>query len=138
MSIPYKFHKFKSFVYYRCLFSDSKSENVIAIIVKPKKLIVTAIHNSQSEIIKKIMILIVAYLMCYYKIWILNTKTTSEAYTVARLPQVNLISLGLNKKLFYAASILTPACGMGMMTEKASNDVLDLLSNLSKRMRAAI
>ncbi|MBN1904989.1 MAG: methionine synthase [Deltaproteobacteria bacterium] len=46
-----------------------------------------------------------------------------------------LIDLGLTKELVYAASILTPACGMGMMTEKATEDVLDLLSSLSKRMR---
>ncbi len=46
-----------------------------------------------------------------------------------------LINLGLNKELVYAASILTPACGMGMMTEKATEEVLDLLSKLSKRMR---
>jgi hypothetical protein len=49
-----------------------------------------------------------------------------------------LINLGLDKELVYAASILTPACGMGTMTEKASSDVLDLLSNLSKRMKGII
>ncbi|NLD38401.1 MAG: hypothetical protein GX654_16185 [Desulfatiglans sp.] len=46
-----------------------------------------------------------------------------------------LISLGLTKELVYAASILTPACGMGTMTEKGSDDVISLLSMLSKRMR---
>ncbi|NLA75906.1 MAG: methionine synthase, partial [Deltaproteobacteria bacterium] len=49
-----------------------------------------------------------------------------------------LISLGLDRELVYAASILTPACGMGMMTEKAAEEVFELLSNLSKRMREDI
>jgi methionine synthase II (cobalamin-independent) len=48
-----------------------------------------------------------------------------------------LIGLGLNKKLVYSASILTPACGMGTMTEKATEEVLELLLNLSKMMRGA-
>ncbi len=49
-----------------------------------------------------------------------------------------LMSLGLTKEAVYAASILTPACGMGMMTEKATEEALDLLSKLSIRMRAAM
>lgn len=49
-----------------------------------------------------------------------------------------LISLGLDKELVYSASILTPACGMGTMTEKGTEDVLNLLSSFSKRMRATL
>ena len=45
-----------------------------------------------------------------------------------------LYSLGLERDLVQAASILTPACGMGTMSEKDSAEVLDLLSGLYKRM----
>ena len=45
-----------------------------------------------------------------------------------------LYNLGLDKDKVQAASILTPACGMGTMNEKDSDEVLDLLSNLYKRM----
>ena len=47
-----------------------------------------------------------------------------------------LYSLGLDKDQVQAASILTPACGMGTMNEKDSDEVLDLLSGLYKRMVA--
>ena len=45
-----------------------------------------------------------------------------------------LYNLGLDKDKVQAASILTPACGMGTMNEKDSDEVLDLLSKLYKRM----
>ena len=45
-----------------------------------------------------------------------------------------LLNLGLDRDLVQAASILTPACGMGTMDEKDSEKVLDLLSGLYKRM----
>lgn len=45
-----------------------------------------------------------------------------------------LYSLGLDKDQVQAASILTPACGMGTMKEEDSDEVLDLLSGLYKRM----
>jgi methionine synthase II (cobalamin-independent) len=45
-----------------------------------------------------------------------------------------LYSLGLDRDLVHAASILTPACGMGTMSEKDSDQVLDLLSGLYKRV----
>jgi methionine synthase II (cobalamin-independent) len=67
-----------------------------------------------------------------------GTADIDELYEKLVFGLNRLISLGLNKELVYAASILTPACGMGMMTEKASADVLDLLLKLSKRMRASI
>ena len=46
-----------------------------------------------------------------------------------------LYSLGLEKDQVQAASILTPACGMGTMKEEDSDEVLDLLSGLYKKMR---
>ena len=45
-----------------------------------------------------------------------------------------LYSFGLDKDQVHAASILTPACGMGTMSEKASDEVLELLSGLYKKM----
>ena len=49
-----------------------------------------------------------------------------------------LYSLGLDKEQVRAASILTPACGMGTMAEKDSDEVLDLLSGLYKRIVSTI
>lgn len=49
-----------------------------------------------------------------------------------------LYNLGLDKDLVQAASILTPACGMGTMEEKDSDEVLDLLSGLYKRISPTI
>ena len=45
-----------------------------------------------------------------------------------------LYNLGLDKDMVQAASILTPACGMGTMKEEDSEEVLNLLSGLYKRM----
>jgi hypothetical protein len=45
-----------------------------------------------------------------------------------------LYSLGLDRNQVQAASILTPACGMGTMAGKDSDEVLNLLSGLYKRM----
>ncbi len=61
--------------------------------------------------------------------------TLDELYTRLNKGLNALYSLGLDKDLVNAASILTPACGMGTMTEKASDEVLDLLSKLYERMR---
>lgn len=46
----------------------------------------------------------------------------------------NLCSLGLDRAVIGAQSILTPACGMGTMDEPATETVLKLLSDLSKKM----
>lgn len=49
-----------------------------------------------------------------------------------------LYSLGLDKDQVQASSILTPACGMGTMKEEDSEEVLNLLSGLYKRMVSTI
>ncbi|MBN2418301.1 MAG: methionine synthase, partial [Deltaproteobacteria bacterium] len=49
-----------------------------------------------------------------------------------------LYNLGLNKDQVHAASILTPACGMGTMKEKDSDEALNLLSGLYKRIVSEI
>jgi methionine synthase II (cobalamin-independent) len=67
-----------------------------------------------------------------------GTADIDELYTKLMNGLNNLMGLDLDKDLVYSASILTPACGMGMMAEKATGEVLDLLSKLSKRMRATI
>ena len=57
-----------------------------------------------------------------------------ELYSRLNKGLESLYSLGLDKDQVQAASILTPACGMGTMDEKDSDEVLDLLSNLYKKM----
>ncbi len=49
---------------------------------------------------------------------------------VARLKDI-----GLDRDLIAKRSLITPACGMGTMDEKASNRVLELLSLLSEEMK---
>lgn len=46
-----------------------------------------------------------------------------------------LVQKGLNKKKLCTQSLLTPSCGMGLMSEKNAEKVLGLLAELSKRMR---
>ena len=48
----------------------------------------------------------------------------------------SLNELGFDPETIKAGSILTPSCGMGTMEQADSNKVLDLLSNLSKKMRS--
>ncbi len=57
-----------------------------------------------------------------------------ELYSRLNKGLEGLYNLGLDKDLVHAASILTPACGMGTMKEEDSDEVLDLLSGLYKRM----
>ena len=49
-----------------------------------------------------------------------------------------LYNLGLDKDQVQAASILTPACGMGTMKKEDSEEVLNLLSGLFKRIVSTI
>lgn len=46
-----------------------------------------------------------------------------------------LVQNGVSKKKLYAQSLLTPSCGMGLMSEKNAEKVLSLLGELSKQMR---
>ena len=57
-----------------------------------------------------------------------------ELYAKLNKGLEGLYSLGLDKDQVQAASILTPACGMGTMKEKDSDEVLDLLSGLYKKL----
>lgn len=57
-----------------------------------------------------------------------------ELYAKMKKGISRLIDLGLDSELICADSILTPACGMGTMDQSASDNVLDLLSEISMKM----
>ncbi|MDY6935203.1 MAG: hypothetical protein SVZ03_13395 [Spirochaetota bacterium] len=46
-----------------------------------------------------------------------------------------LVSKGIERELLFRNSLITPACGIGLLTEKAANEVIGLTSAIAEHMR---